>query len=383
MQNVGFINNLKLRASYGTTGNQSILSVNGQFAPFIGADLTRNLFVTGSQYGGVNGLSFGQIGNNDLKWETVIQANVGIDFGFFNNRLRGAFDVYKKNTVDLFFATPISAALNGGVTSIAANVGELQNSGLDVELHYDLIKSTKKDGLNVTLNFVTNFNKQEIIDLGPSGDVPFGLRVGGVIGEIYAAPFVGVNPANGNLLFENLDGDITEDLVQADQRATGLNIFPDYQGSFGLVAEFKNFFFTSQFNYTLGVYRYDNDYDGFLDPRAIGQFRHSREILKAWQQPGDITNIPSLNATNLTNGDLSERFLTESDYLRLRFIQFGYNIPKSILGKIGFSYIRAFVSGENLITFSKWKGFDAEAFQSSSNGYPTPKTFSIGLEFGF
>ena len=382
MENVEFVNSLKLRASYGTAGNQRIVDSGGAFAPFGAADLTRDLFVTGGQYGGVNGLSFGQIGNNNLKWETVVQANVGVDFSLFN-RVRGSFDVYKKNTEDLFFPTPISPALNGSQTSISANVGELQNSGYDLELHYDILKSQKQNGLNVTLNFVGNYNEQEVISLGSGGDIPYGLRVGGVIGEYYAAPFVGVNPANGNLLFEDINGDITENLVETDQRATGLNIYPDYQGSFGFDADFKNFFITTQFNYAIGVDRYDFDYNNFMDPQNIGQFRHSRDILNAWQQPGDITNVPSLNASNLADQSFSDRDLREADYLRLRFIQLGYNIPKVILDKTGFSYIRAFVGGENLLTFSKWRGFDAEGTGSSQWGYPTPKTFSVGLEFGF
>jgi len=377
-----FFDSLKLRASYGTAGNQRIIDAAGAFAPFNAADLTRDLYVTGGQYGGVNGLSPGQIGNNSLQWETVVQANIGIDFAFLN-RVRGSVDVYKKNTEDLFYGTPISPALNGGQTSISANVGEMENRGVDLELRYDLLKSTKDDGLNVTLNFVGNYNKQEIIDLGPAGDTPFGLRVGGVLSEIYAAPLVGVNPANGNLLFEDINGDITEDLVGSDQRATGLNLYPDYQGSFGIDAGFKNFFFTAQFNYAIGVDRFDYDYNGYMDPSAIGQFRHSRDILDAWQQPGDITNVPSLNATNLSDIGLSDRDLRESDYTRLRFIQFGYNLPEKFLEKIGFSYVRAFVGGENLVTWSKWRGFDAEGFGSTQWGYPTPKTYSIGIEFGF
>ena len=382
MQDVSFVNNLKLRASYGTAGNQRIVDSGGSFAPFGAADLTRDLFVTGGQYGGVNGLSFGQIGNNLLKWETVVQANVGVDFSLFD-RLRGSFDVYKKNTEDLFFPTPISPALNGAQTSISANVGEIQNSGFDLELRYDILKAAKQGGLNVTLNLVGNYNKQEVISLGSGGDIPFGLRVGGVLGEIYAAPYVGVNPANGNMLFEDINGNITENLVESDQRATGLNIYPDYQGSFGFDADFKNFFLTTQFNYAIGVDRYDFDYNNFMDPNSIGQFRHSRDILNAWQQPGDITNVPSLTASNYADQGFSNRDLREADYLRLRFIQFGYNIPQVILDKTGFSYIRAFVGGENLLTFSKWRGFDAEGTGAAGNGYPTPKTFSVGLEFGF
>ena len=377
-----FIDELKLRGSYGKAGNQRIVDSGGSFAPFGGPDLTRDLYVTGGQYGGVQGLTFAQIGNNALKWETVVSSNVGLDFALFN-RLRGSLDVYQRNTVDLFFPTPISPAINGSATSISANVGELQNSGVDLELRYDLFKSSSEDGFNMTVNLVGNYNEQEIIDLGPGGDIPFGLRVGGVIGEIYAAPFVGVNPANGNLLFQNAQGDITEDLIESDQVARGMNAYPDYQGSFGFDAEFDNFFLVAQLNYAIGVDRYDFDYADFLDPTAIGQFRHSRELLNAWSQPGDITNIPSLNATNLSDEGLSDRYLREADYLRLRFIQFGYNFPQSILQDTGFSYIRAFAGGENLLTFSKWKGFDAEGSGSASRGYPTPKTFSIGLEFGF
>lgn len=374
---------LKLRGSYGTTGNQQIIAVNGQFKYFAAPDLTEDFYTTGGQYGGVNGLSVGQIGNNDLKWETIVQANVGLDFAVFNNRLRGSFDYYQRTTEDLFIATPIAPSINGGFTTISANVGELQNTGYDVELHYDVFKSKSEDGFNMTLNLVGNYNKQEILDLGPGGDQPLGLRVGGVIGEIYAAPYVGVNPANGNLLFEDIDGNLTEDITENDQRATGKNIFPDYQGSFGFEADFKNFFMTTQFNYTIGVDRSDFDYQGFMDPTAIGQFRHSRDILRAWSQPGDITDVPSLNATNASDEFLSDRNIRESDYLRLRFIQLGYNVPKKVLDKIGFTSLRAFVSGENIITWSKWRGFDAEALAAAQNGYPTPKTYSVGIEFGF
>jgi hypothetical protein len=279
----GLINDLKVRASYGTAGNQRIVDSGGSFAPFGGADLTRDLYITGGQYGGSQGLSFGQIGNNNLRWETVVSSNFGADFSLMDNKIRGAFDVYKKNTEDLFFPTPISPAINGSHTSISANVGEIQNSGFELQVSYDILRSSEQDGLNMTLNLVGAYNEQEIISLGSGGDIPFGLRVGSVIGEYYAAPFVGVNPANGNMLFEDINGNITEDLVESDQRATGMNIYPDYQGSFGLDADFKNFFVQAQFNYAVGVDRFDSNYAEAMDPGSIGQFRHSRDILNAWQ----------------------------------------------------------------------------------------------------
>ncbi|WP_299889830.1 SusC/RagA family TonB-linked outer membrane protein [uncultured Lacinutrix sp.] len=378
-----FFDVLKLRGSYGTTGNQRIVDAVGQFAYFSGPDLTRDLFATGGQYGGQNGIAVSQIGNNELKWETVVQANIGLDFELLKRRLRGSVDFYKKNTEDLFINAPIAGSINGGTTGIRANVGELENRGVDIELHYDLFKAKKDGGFNLTLNGVTNYNKQEFISLGDGGDIPFGNRVGGPLAEIYAAPYVGVNPANGNLLFLDINNNITEDLQEEDQRATGQNIYPDWQGSFGLDMDYKNFFFTTQFNYTIGVERYDFDYSGFIDPTAIGQFRHSRDILRAWQNPGDITDIPSLNATNLSDEGLSDRHQRDSDYVRLRFVQLGYALPSNVLDKVGFSSAKLFVSGENLITFTEWRGFDAEALGASQNGYPTPKTLSVGLELGF
>ena len=147
--------------------------------------------------------------------------------------------------------------------------------------------------------------------------------------------------------------------------------------------EFKNFFLTTQFNFATGVDRYDFDLEGFLDPTSIGQFRHSRDILDAWSQPGDITSIPSLTATNLADDDFSDRFIVDASYVRLRFVQFGYNVPQKHIEKLGLSYLRAFASAENIVTFTKWKGFDAEGFGSFQAGYPTPKIVSLGLELGF
>ena len=383
MDNVSFVDDLKLRGSYGETGNQRIVDAVGQLAPFSSPDLTRDLFVVGNSYGGNVGSSVGQLGNNDLKWETVVQANIGIDFSLFNSRLRGAVDFYDKTTEDLFISTPIAASINSPFTTINANAGELSNKGYEVELQYTAIRAKEEGDLKLNLRGVLGYNKIEITDLGETGDVPFGNRVGGVLGEIYAAPYVGVNPANGNLLFLDIDNNLTENITANDQRATGKNSIPDYQGRLGLDVDYKNFFFTASFNYVLGTDRFDNDYESFLDPGSIGQFRHSRDLAAAWTQPGDITNIPSLTASNLTQGGtLSDRFVRNSDYLRLRFVQVGYSFPKQYLEQVGLNQLRLFAGGENLVTFTEWRGFDAEGF-NVSNGYPTPRTFTLGLEIGF
>ncbi len=366
---------LKLRASYGTAGNQNI-SGSGYFGS---PDLIRSLFATGTGYAGQNSLFLSQIGNPTLKWETVTSANIGLDFEVFNRRFRGTFDVYQKKTSDLFQGAPVSAI--NGVNSLSANVGDLQNSGFEWTLNYDLIK--QDDGLNVTLNFIGGYNKTEILDLpGDETELIGTGRVGGRLFEYYDYRYAGVNAANGNLLFLDVNGDLTENPnPDTDRVWLDKNIFPDYTGSFGFNMDYKGFFLSTQFNYTVGVDRYDFDLADAQDPTSVGQFRNSRDLLRAWTPTNRVTDIPSLTAANL-NFD-GTRYLTSADYLRLRFINLGYNIPSQYLNGTGFSNVKIFANGENLITWSKWRGFDAEAQSNGSRLYPSPKTISFGIEFGF
>ena len=381
MQDTAF-NLLKLRGSYGTTGNQNINTIAGPFKYFVASDLTEDFFGSGTAYGGVNGLSVSQLGNSDLKWETIVQSNIGLDFEVFNRRLRGSVDVYEKTTEDLFINRALSPALNGGFSFIDANVGELSNRGVELDIHYDLIK---QEDFNLTLNFNGAYNKQEIISLGDAGDqIDNGLFIGGPLNQYFATRYAGVNPANGNLLFLDINGNVTESPVDADRVQTGKNVFPDYQGSFGFNADYKGFYLNTQFNYTVGVDRFDFELSSFQDPTNIGNFRSSRDLLRAWQNVGDVTDIPSLRATNLALDANSDRYIKEADYLRLRFVEFGYAVPQQYLKKTGLTTARLFVNAENLVTFSKWRGFDAEATTGTgSRLYPTPKIVSLGIELGF
>ncbi len=368
---------LKLRASYGKAGNDRITGTL-----FGALDITENFFNTGQGYANLVSIFPGAIGNTTLRWETVTQTNIGLDFELFNRRLRGSFDVYDKETTDLFQSRPVSAI--NGQTNLSANIGSLSNRGADVQLDFDIVRATSDDDLNLTLSFVGNYNKTELLELPSDDGEIIGIgREGGKLFEYFTIRYAGVNPANGELLFLDANGNITEnpnadtDRVWLDQ-----NIFPDFNGSFGLNADYKGFFLTTQFNYTIGVDRFDNDLASFQNPDNIGQFRHSVDILRAWQQPGDVTDIPALRATN-RNAVGSTRYLRNADYLRLRFASVGYNMPTKYLDNTGFSSMRFFLNGENLLTFTEWRGFDAEALSNTSRLYPTPRTFSVGLELGF
>jgi len=135
----------------------------------------------------------------------------------------------------------------------------------------------------------------------------------------------------------------------------------------------------------MGVDRFDFERSGYVNPNNIVNFNTSRDLLRAWTPENRITDIPSLNAANYTLLDAgqSDRFITNADYLRLRFAQIGYNFPTEQLEKMGFSALRVFANGENLFTFSEWRGLDAEAQSNTSRLYPTPRIVSFGLEVSF
>jgi len=367
---------LKLRGSYGVGGNQNITGGDD----FSGADLTRDLYATGTGYGGANSLFLAQIGNTTLEWETVTASNIGIDFSVFNRRLRGSIDGYLKTTSNLFQAKPVSAI--NSVNSLSANVGELQNKGVDLVLNYTLLQGNN-DGLKLDLSLVGNFNKTELTKLPGDQQELIGTgRIGGKLFEYYDYRYAGVNPANGNLLFLTADGNLTEHPnVDTDRVWLNKNIFPDYQGSFGFNASYKGFYLSTQFNYIIGVDRYDYDLSGFQSPDDVGQFRSSTDLLRAWTPTNRVTDIPSLTASNRSFD--GTRYLTNADYLRLRFVNFGYNVPSKFLKNTGFSKIKIFTNAENLFTISKWRGFDAEAQDNGSRLYPTPKIVSFGVELGF
>jgi TonB-linked SusC/RagA family outer membrane protein len=370
---------LKLRASYGTTGNQNISGESMFNLP----SASRSLY--GSATGYANQLGYGvlTLGNDALKWETIYQGNIGLDFELFNHKLRGSIDVYEKTTKDLYQPIRISAV--NAITSINANFGDLRNRGAELLLSYDVIKN---DNLSLSLNFNGAYNKNEVTTMpeenswdGSSLTTNF---VGDLLNQFYVIPYAGVNRLNGNLLFLDTQGNYTEtpDLT-TDRRKTGKSAIPVYHGGFGFDLDYKGFFLSTLFSYVGDIYRMDWDYEGLMDAPNIGQFNLSADVLNYWTPTNTVTSIPSLTASNLATDDYSDRFLYDASYVRLRNVSFGYNFPKKMLGE-SFSSLKLFVQGENLHTWSKWKGWDAESTRGADvNAYPTPKMVTFGVEVKF
>lgn len=396
LANSTLISDLKLRASYGVTGNQNVLGrgVDSNVSTiFLASQVVRDLNSTQAGYGNSASYEVSVMGNPDLKWETTSQFNVGLDFGLLN-RLTGSFDVYRKVTDDLYIATPISAG-NGttGTTttqpSLFTNNGSLENKGVELSLKYDILK---EGDLKLSLNANGAYNDNNMRDLGvldPDGDGVYRvgnqlLRVGGPIYEYFTVPYVGVNPVNGNLLFKDINGDLTETPTDADRRASHKNALPVYQGGFGLNSSYNGFFLDVNFSYALGQYRYDFDYDGLMDIRNADLFPVSKELFNAWTPTNTNTDVPALAATNYDLGStLSDRFLRDASYVRLRNLSIGYSVPSKFLEKTFFTALKFRVQGENLLTWTKWKGFDPESVTSAQNPYPTPKVITFGLDVNF
>lgn len=385
-----WISDLKLRVSYGTTGNQNITGRgedSNTSTIFIGAGQNvRDL--NSAQTGYLNAASFGvaSYANADLRWEETQQWNIGIDFGV-KRRLSGSFDVYNKRTIDLYQPLPISSA--NGITSLAANDGSIENRGVELSLKYDILKDSEFK-LSVFGNGAyneNNFRDLGVLDDGsgnfrPSTD--FIRTLGRAFGQYFLVPYAGVNPANGNLLFYDIDGNLTENPTDGDRRGTNKTVAPQYVGGFGFNASYKGFFMDALFTYAFKTWKFDTDYIGLMDIRNAGNFPVSNDLLNAWTPTNNLSNVPALAATNLDSQDISDRFLRDASYVRLRNITVGYNVPAKFLEKSFLKSVRFRVQAENFLTFTKWKGFDPESNVTGATGYyPTPKILTFGLDVNF
>ncbi len=384
MNSLEFVNVLKLRGSYGTVGNQRIID-GSVFAGIIPPAYVTTFAAPAAAgtYAGAPTFNptFGAPG---LRWETTKQWNIGLDFELFKARLRGAFDKYNKETVDQFFTDPQSPAF--GATGFLRNSDAVvTNDGYELALSYDVIKNR-----NVTFTLRANgaYNKNEISGITANdGRIINGNlinRNGGPAFEYYTIPYAGVNPVNGNLLFQSALGGTTENPTESDRVQTGKNYLPVYQGGFGFDFNYRGFFVSSTFTFAQDVWRFDFDEESFYEQSGLGDFNKSSDLLNAWTATNTNSNIPRIDADNEGQDDNSDRFLRDASYVRLRNAQIGYSVPQKFLDKTFMSSLSFTLQGENLVNFTKWQGFDPESNRASDNNqYPSPKIFTFGVDLKF
>ncbi|RED43314.1 TonB-linked SusC/RagA family outer membrane protein [Winogradskyella eximia] len=362
-----WIDNLKLRASIGTTGNQ--LGI---------ADFQDEGTYGTASYNGIAGISVASIGNNQLKWEESEKFNVGVDYGLFKNRLRGSLDYYIESISDLFIDQRLSGT--SGFTSIDSNVGKMQNKGVDGQITGTVLQ--KKD-FSWSLNFNFNYNKNEITDLGQVDEYELGtsiVREGLAFGSHYAVGWAGVNPANGQALYLDGDGNITDVFSDENALAKWGSYEPTWTGGFGTQINYKGFNVSAQFTWVNDYYRYNNQ-TFFQENPNFSNFNLSTAMLDIWRTPGQITDIAGFG----NNREFSSADIEDASYMRLTNVTIGYTVDPEVLENINlFSGIRVYVQGQNLYTWTNFGGFDPEDDNNIAGyEYPTPRTITFGVDLNF
>lgn len=380
MANSGF-RMLKLRASVGTTGNQNIISVANNANPLVQLpNIFLDLYNGSSAYQNLLGYYFTNLANPNLRWEQVRQTDIGLDFNY-KGIIEGSVDYYQKRTSRLYSSINYSAAT--GTYGVRGNNGVLDNKGVEGLIRFNAIR-TDKIKLSIFANAAYNSNKIVSLDAQDlTGDVV--NAVGGPVNQYQLYPYLGVDPADGEQLFLDINGNVTKEPVPADRRLTGKSPYAKLTGGFGFNFNYSGFFFDTLFSFQQGGYIYDNLYDWQMNPAYAGiNINVSADLLNAWTPTNTNTDVPSLKAQNAGLQGSSDRFLFKSDFIRMKNISLGYNFSKNQLGNLPVRSIKLFVQAENLYTWSNWKGFDPEPVTTYSlNVYPNPKTVSVGVNVDF
>ncbi len=378
MANQNALNNLKLRVSYGTSGNQDILFTNG--APnYYGH---QGLYGYGANYNGEPGSAPSQIANPDLKWEQSAKFNTGLDFGIFN-RISGTFDYYYSKTTDLLLYVPVSRT--SGFNEALRNVGSMQNQGMEFAFSAVAVKSS---GFNWNIDFNIAHNENEILALNNHEDIIDGTKIrreGEPFQTFYMPRWAGVNPATGEAMWYDENGNVTMNYNSAKDTTVG-NADPKFYGGFTNVFEYKGFSLSIMFYYQYGNKIYNSVSRITESDGAFSGMNQDRKQLDRWQQPGDYSPNPRRVDGNSSNSNqLSTRWLEDGSYLRLKNITFAYNFPSQLMQKAKLNSLRLFVIGTNLWTLTNYSGLDPEQAINGTSWfvYPNTRTITFGLELGF
>ena len=382
MSNDKVMDFLKLRASYGLTGNAEI----GNFAAL-------GLYTGGSGYAGIPGQRASQLENPDLRWEQTAQLDVGIDFGFFESRITGQLDYYVKKTNDLLLNVNLPG--NSGFRTQIRNVGELENKGFEIVINTENFVGDFK--WSTSFNFARNRNK--ILDL--QGQVIQGSFIsraqeGEPIGIFFSPKYAGVDPANGDALYVLVNSDGTQTTTNDYNEATQMKVGdpnPDFIAGLTNTFKYKGVDFSFLFQGVFGNQVYNG---GGIFMSANGDFfdNQTKDQLRRWQKPGDITDVPQARLFGGNGVGESSRYITDGSYIRLRTITLGYNLPASVLSKANLTKLRVYVSGQNLLTFTDYEGWDPEVNSDTYAGNnvnqgidfysaPQAKTITFGINIGF
>lgn len=375
INNIRFINLLRLKASYGSSGNAD--NFPGGYYPY-------QATYTGGAYSGLNTIFANYPGYPTLKWERTFVTNIGLDFELLKRRLYGDLNVYDKRTKDLFVQKSLAA--EGGFGTgfpLNINAGELQNKGFEWNINYEVLRNS---GLVWTIFANGAYNKNKVLSLGGETSFESGtelITVGKPLGTHYEIEWGGVDAATGAPLYYTADGKLTSVYAEAEPVQKFGTWESPWKGGFGTSLRVKGFDLSVLFSWQHGAKKVDNlEYFvenpvGFM---AAGYNQSSD--LKFWTKPGDIVTTPS----PLYSVNFSSKIIHDASFMRLRDVTFSYTLPNTVLDRVKFiSNARVYVQGSNLFMWTKWRGRDPEAGAVNLNisEYPNPRAFTGGIEVTF
>lgn len=371
LEDVNFLSDLKLKASIGTTGNSSI--GNYDHLALVGTNL----------YNAQGGWKINTPGNGDLGWEKQTLANIGIEASFWN-KYRIELTYYNKKTSNMLMDVPVP--YTSGFSSITQNVGSMTNSGVEIAVSLDLLK-TKDWFVGFNMNYAYNKNKITELFYGYDEWAMPNYWVSYNVGEpvqYYMAEWAGVDPADGQQMWyiPGTDGETTKEYdEELLLQATGKKRYAPHNGGFGLNVSWKGLSLNADFAWVLGKYMVNNDYYFAANPYNFAGYNQSKDVLNEWKEPGDITDIPAYG--NVMQFDT--HLLENASFLRLKNISLSYTLPKNwLLPTKVIQGVRIMATARNLFTITNYKGADPELDTNLTYGaYPNTKQFTIGAELTF
>lgn len=384
-KNINWLNVLKLRGSYGTSGNFS----------GIGNYTALGLFTFG-KYDGLSTEYPSQIASPDLTWEKKLKRDIGVDFQIFKN-ITGVFDYYNDKTTNLLFNLPVSQTT--GFSSVTRNVGAMVNKGIEFSLNADIIN---KKGLKWSVygNITHNVNKITQLYNGATQIFHDGVDVeqaGYAINTFYLVRYAGVNPQTGAAQFYDKNGKITETYSSADEVILpGKSPDPKLYGGYGTSVSYKGFQISGDFTYQYGGYTYNNEYQTLVSWGGNVSSQQSTLALNYWKKPGDVNVLPKPIANGPDEGYITDYYLQKDNYVRFKNLTISYTIPSAITQKYKVYSFRVFIQGENLATFNPDHFFgdpevgigsrDSNLFTPGEQNlfsYNNTRQFSLGVNVTF
>ncbi|MCS3174608.1 TonB-dependent receptor [Candidatus Bacteroides intestinigallinarum] len=390
MEDITWVNMLKFKASFGQQGNDDIL--------YPGVLLEKNYYPWLDQYKmtGANGtFADGTLlykGNPDITWETSTSYNIGADFGLFNNKLNGSIEYFGRKSKDMLYNRPTAGSL--GYTAVPMNVGSMTNSGVEIDLNYQIMANKK---FNWSVNLNATFVKNKINKLHPdlNGKLIDSDRIyeeGESMYRMYLVDYAGVDEKTGEALYWAKDDN--GNAIKTPEYSTAENykvatddMMPTVYGGLGTTFEAYGFDASIQLSYQLGGKIYDTGYRRLMHGGASSSagWNWHKDIYNAWTPENPTSNIPRLNAGDKYTNSASTRWLTSSDYLSINNITVGYTLPQQLVKKVMLDKVRVYFTADNVALISARKGLDPrQSYISATTALYTPiRTISGGISLTF